>query len=226
MGLNQITQRKLSYLERGQNSNPEPELLEQVARLYEVTYEYVLAEWVKDKYGIDPSRLAMTDTRPVAIEGFEAIPLMSSKIAAGSPLVIERDPDRDTNLAFREDFVRKFTKPICFHLGPKERSMEPTIQPGDVVVVDQNVEKRTKPKAGRIFAVNFGALGETPGGAVKRVEIDTERELMLISSENPDKANPYYATRAFDVHDKRLQDILVGEVVWFGRYVVSKGKWW
>ena len=220
-----ITRQVLLRLEAGKTRDPQPKVLKQMASLYGISYAGLIGELMEHLYGVTSAELEST-ARPVAIEGFVAVPLMADPIAAGSPLVIEPDENRDSSLAFREDFTRRFTRPICFRLGARERSMEPLLQPNDVVVVDQNLDKRKSPRAGRMFAVSFAALDEEPGGAIKRVEVDTKQKLMLISSENPDKSNPYYATRAFDVHDKRLQDILVGEVVWFGRYVVSKGKWW
>ena len=54
--------------------------------------------------------------------------------------------------------------------------MLPRIEPGDVVLIDQNVDRRKHPKAGHIYAVNFGPLTGDDGGAVKRIELAARGE--------------------------------------------------
>ncbi len=98
--------------------------------------------------------------------------------------------------------------------------MLPTLEPGDVVVIDQNPDRRRSPKAGHIYAVNFSPLTGDDGGAIKR--IDLSGGTMIVSSDNTDKrAHP---PQAFTVPDVNLLDALVGEVVWTGRYLGSGKK--
>ena len=161
-----------------------------------------------------------TDHPRTTIEGFVALPLLANPIAAGQPLAIAPDPDRDRTLSFRETVVRKFTRPICLRIGPREESMLPTLEPGDVVVIDQNPDRRRAPKAGHIYAVNFGALTGDDGGAVKR--IDLSGSTLVVTSDNMDKRA--YPPQVFNVTDVNLLDALVGEVVWTGRYLGSGKK--
>ena len=98
--------------------------------------------------------------------------------------------------------------------------MLPTLEPGDVVVIDQNPDQRRSPKAGHIYAVNFGPLTGDKGGAVKR--IDLSGSTMIVSSDNTDKRA--YPPQAFNMTDVDLLDALVGEVVWTGRYLGSGKK--
>ncbi len=96
--------------------------------------------------------------------------------------------------------------------------MAPLIQPGDVVLIDQNIARRRRPQDGHIYAVNIGALeGDESGGGITRVEMSDG--MLIINADNPDKKR--YPTRAFSVRRQTLPGILVGEVVWFGRSLGS-----
>lgn len=63
MKLPEITQGKLSYIERGLNGNPEPELLRQLATLYETPYETILDRWVGTRY-LNPASQSGTTKSP------------------------------------------------------------------------------------------------------------------------------------------------------------------
>ena len=180
------------------------------------------AEQIADLLKVDLWRLFTRepDARETTIEGFVALPLLANSIAAGQPIAIAPDPDRDRTLSFRETVVRKFTRPICLRIGPREESMRPTLEPGDVLVIDQNPDRRRSPKAGHIYAVNFGALTGDDGGAVKR--IDLSGSTLVVTSDNMDKRA--YPTQVFNVADVNLLDAIVGEVVWTGRYLGSGKK--
>ena len=147
------------------------------------------------------------------MEGFVALPLLSRQIAAGQPLQIAPDSDHDTRLAFRRDFVTRFTRPVALRVGRKAAAMKPTIEPGDVVLIDQNLTRRGRPPAGRIFAINEQPLTGKEGGALQRV--DLSGHTLILSADHPDKAG--YPTRIFEVKVATLPDILVGAVVWVGR---------
>ena len=217
-GLTLITRQVILRLEKGQTKSIEPDVLRQIASLYGTPYRQVLASWVEHRYGVQPSALARDDT-PTAIEGFVALPLLATPIAAGAPLLVEPDPERDGSLAFREKTVRKFTDPICLRVGRREESMRPLIHPRDTVVIDRNPKRRLPPVNGCIYAVNFGPLTGEEGGALKR--IDLVDHVLIVSSDNADKA--HYPTQAFMLgHEHNLLDILVGEVVWLGRPVGSR----
>ena len=209
----------LSWLETGRTKNPDPELLRALATLYGVPFAEVAREVIRHTYAIDPQELFENEA-PTTIEGFVALPLLANPIAAGQPLAIAPDPDHDRTLSFRETVVRKFTRPTCLRIGPREESMLPTLEPGDVIVIDQNLDRRRSPKGGHIYAVNFGALTGDNGGAVKR--IDLSGSTLIVSSDNTDKRA--YPTQGFDITDVNLLDAIKGEVVWTGRYLGSGKK--
>ena len=91
--------------------------------------------------------------------------------------------------------------------------MKPTIKPDDVVVIDQNVTRRRRLPAGRIFAINDGPLTGKEGGALQRV--DLSGHALILSSDNPDKVA--HRTRTFDVGGMALLEALADEVAWVGR---------
>lgn len=210
--------------EYGWTGSPDPLRLLALARVYEVTMPQVLeALTLSRSAAAKPIRIPASladEPAPTTVEGFKAVRLLARPIAAGQPLTLEPD-EKDSSLAFRDDVVSKFKKPLCLRVGRKEESMVPTIMPGDVVVIDHHEERRRKPVDGHIYAVNYGPLtGE--GGAIKRVEV-TDNGILILISDNPDKGR--YGTKAFSLEGKNLLDIIKGEVVWYGRYVGSgKGR--
>ena len=105
----------------------------------------------------------------------------------------------------------------CRNLGRPEDATATTIQSGDVVLIDQNVTRRRKPRPGHVYAVNGDPLIGKDEGALHRVELSGRT--LVFSSDHPDKAA--YPTRTFDVPAATLPDVLVGEVVWIGRTLAS-----
>ena len=91
--------------------------------------------------------------------------------------------------------------------------MEPTIEPGDVVLIDQYLKRRRRPSDGGVYAVNEQPLTGKPGGALHRVTLSGRT--LILNSDNPDKTK--HPTRAFEIKGANLPDVLVGEVVWCGR---------
>ena len=207
----------LRWIEDGKIKNPEPGTLKALSALYGVTYEEVVAKYSQEKFEVEGRRPRL---EPQATpKDFITLPLLSTPISGGRALVIEPDADRDSSLAFKRDFVRRLTRPVALRVGRKVAAMKPTIEPGDAVLIDQNLTRRRRPPAGRIFAISEGPLTGTDSGGLQRVEL-ADRTLIL-SSDNPDKSR--HPIRTFDIKGKSLPDILVGELVWFRRYL-GRGK--
>ena len=203
----------LKWLEGGLTKNPEPELLRALSSLYEEPYGNIIQEVARQVFRIEPQELLRGDALPTSPEDFLALPLLTSPIAAGHPLFIAADADHDTRLAFRRDFVKPFTRPVVLRVGRKAATMKPTIEPGDVVLIDQNVTRRRRPSAGHIFAIDEGPLTGMDGGSLARV--DRSGQTLILSADHPDKTT--YPTRTFEVAAATLPDVLVGQVVWVGR---------
>ena len=213
-----VSYNTLRWIEDGKIKNPEPEALKALSALYDVGYEEVVANYAQERFGIDGRR--PSSEADVTVKGFTTAPLLSTPIARGRALVLEPNVDRDGSLSFRRDFVTRFTRPAALRVGKREASMIPTIEPGDVVLIDQNVSNRRRPRAGRIFAINEGPLTGSDGGALQRVELSGKT--LILSSDNSDKSR--YPTRTFEVKAATLSDVLVGEVVWCGRSMTRRNS--
>ena len=210
----------LKWLEGGLTKIPGRKLLRALSVLYGEPYGNIVQEVAKYVFGIEPHELPHGDAVPTSVEGFVALPVLATPIAAGQPLLLDPDYAHDSTLAFRKDAVKHFTRPVCLRVGRREASMAPTIQPGTVVLIDRHVERRRRPEDGHVYVVNLDALeGDDHGGAITR--IDTSGGILILASDNPNTTR--YPPRALNVTGKRLPDILVGEVVWFGRYL-GRGK--
>lgn len=205
----------LKWLEGGLTKSPRPKLLRALSALYGEPYGNMVQEVARHVFATKPHELLEGATPPTLVEGFVALPLLARPIAARHPLLVIPDPDHDTRLAFQRDFVKRFTRPVGLSVGPKEASMRPTIEPGDIVLVDQHVGRRRRPRAGCIHAINMGPLTGKAGGDLQRVELSGRT--LILSSDNPDKSA--YPTRTVDTKALSLTEILVGEVVWIARTV-------
>ena len=208
-----VSRGALRWLEGGLTKNPEPELLRALSSLYDEPYGNMVQEVARQVFGVDPQELLGDGALPTSTEDVVALPVLTSPIASGHPLLVAPDADRDTELPFRRDFVTRLTRPVVLRVGRKVAAMQPTIEPGDVVLIDQNVTRRRRPAAGRIFAINEGPLTGTDGGALQRVELSGRT--LILNADHPDKAA--YPTRTFEIKAKNLPEVLVGEVVWAGR---------
>ena len=203
----------LKWLEGGLTKNPRPELLRALSSLYGEPYGHMVQEVARQVFDIDPRDLLGDGALPTATEDFVTLPVLTAPIAPGHPLLVALDSRHDTELPFRRDFVTRLTRPVVLRVGRKVAAMKPTIEPGDVVVIDQNVTRRRRPGAARIFAINEGPLTGTDGGSLARV--DVSGHTLILNADHPDKAA--YPTRTFEIRAATLPDVLVGQVVWVGR---------
>ena len=204
----------LKWLEGGLTKNPEPALLRALSVLYGEPYGNIVQEVTKHVFGVEPHELLHWDVVPTSVEGLVALPVLATPIAEGQQLLLDPDPEHDSTLAFRKDAIKTCTRPVCLRVGRREASMVPTIQPADVVLIDRNIQRRRHPADGHVYVVNLDPLeGDDHGSAITRAE--TSDGLLILTSDNPDKQ--HYPTRTHNVRRQTLPDILVGEVVWFGR---------
>ena len=204
----------LKWLEGGLTKNPAPELLRSLSALYGEPYGNIVQEVTKHVFDIKPEQLLRPDALAASAKSFIALPLLVTPIAARHPLVLTPDPDHDERLAFRPDFAKRFTRPVCLRVGQREASMLPMIQPGDVVLIDQNIDRRRHPRHGHLYLVNLDALPDkTRGGAIRRIE--TSDTALILTADHPDKKRfPALTTTA---RRQTLTDIVVGEIGWIGR---------
>ena len=154
---------------------------------------------------------------PNAMPEFSAVPLLTSRIAAGKPLEISGEAS--AFLAFTPSTLKGLLDPVCVRVGPREESMIPTIHPKDTLLLDLNEDRRRRPSAGGIYALNV-EVGGAVGGTVKRVEL-CDRHLVLVA-DNTDRER--FPTAIVPVTERNLLDVIVGEVVWYGRYTAGSRR--
>jgi transcriptional regulator with XRE-family HTH domain len=83
--LSTVTQGRLSTLETGRNSNPDPQLLMDLAHLYSVPYDIVIKAWAKYRFGLnDGSVDAFNEKRALAAAARERVQLREGQKAAPS----------------------------------------------------------------------------------------------------------------------------------------------
>ena len=203
----------LKWLEGGLAKNPRPELLRALSVLYAEPYGNMIQEVGRHVFAITPDELAGVASPTTALEEFVALPLLARSLASGQPLEVAADPQRDSSLAFRQDFIKRLTRPVVLRVGKKDASMTPTIEPDDVVLIDQNLARRRRPTDGQIYAINTGPVTGQDGGTLQRVEF--KGGTLILSSDHLDKSA--HPTRTFAVKVAILPEVLVGEVVWCGR---------
>lgn len=154
-----------------------------------------------------PARVEVaTDEGP---QEFVSVPVLSGHIAAGPPLMVD-EREVAGYAAFPPSLLAKLgvTKPVCVRVGRYERSMRPTIEPGDTVLLDCSDSRRDQLRKDRIYAVNV-----EEGSTLKRIAV--VGGVLTLMSDNLDKDE--YPVRAIECDsDAELRSIIVGEAVWWG----------
>ena len=199
----------LRWIEDGKIKNPEPEALKAMSVLYGVSYEDLVSSYARERFGFQRG----SNSEPESAKDSIAVPVLSTPLSRQSALVIEPNVDGADSLVFGRDFLKTFTRPIVLRVGLTEASMTPTIEPGDVVLIDQNVSRRRRPRAGDIYVIHFPALADADGSGLRRVKLSGRT--LILSADNPDKSG--YPIHTFEIKAATLPDVLVGQVVWVGR---------
>lgn len=133
----------------------------------------------------------------VRVEDYLAVPLVEGRIAAGTGRIVGEEIS-DLVWVYRPEIGQRRNL-VAVKLAPDADSMEPTLHPGDIVIVDRD-DKVITPRG--IYAVRM----EPEGCAIKRVRISQGR-IWLISDNNLN-----YPPEPADTDD--LDALLIGRVIW------------
>jgi len=91
-------------------------------------------------------------------------------------------------------------------------SMRPTILPGDLVLINNQLDLRTNPKQSSLYLVRRSPnSGEA---RVKRVFFTPGSSDLTLQSDNP-----AFRPISVPIEGMRLQDLILGKVCWYGRYL-------
>ena len=137
---------------------------------------------------------------------FQEVPMLKGRIAAGQPFPV--DVRYSGSRAFTAEFLKPFTRPVLVKVGAAETSMLPTIQPNDLLLIDQSEEKRRRPEFGKAYALSL-----EEGGTVKRCEV-VDRELVIVPENMQQRG---FTLKTVNLEEKNILDIIRGEIVWLGR---------
>lgn len=180
-------------------SMPGADKLVLIARANQITIEWLAT-------GEGPMRRGHHHVGEELVGDYVAIPLYEVRAAAGAGALVEHENVVDV-LHFKESWVRQELRasPSDLYLIHVDgESMEPTLRPGDVILVDR---RDTGPARDGIYVLRMdGALlvkrlQRLPGGNLK------------VSSDNP--AYEPFVAKASDLHSEEF--VVVGRVVWSGR---------
>jgi transcriptional regulator with XRE-family HTH domain len=139
-------------------------------------------------------------------ERFREVRILKGHIAAGQPFPLETV--WSGSRVFTTEFLNRYHDPILVKVGKNETSMLPTIQPNDLLLLDQSPDRRRRPKMTHIYAVSL-----EEGGTVKRCEV-VGRELVVMPENMQQRG---FSPRTIPLADRDILDIIRGEVVWIGR---------
>lgn len=160
--------------------------------------------------GADQSRFLDSDLRalqPARHDPLIAVPLHAVHAAAGGGSFAAGDDEAQPGLSFPPDLLRRITATPAGSLkllSVSGDSMSPTLEDGDLVMVDTG---RRMPSPPGIFILDDGV-----GLVAKRVDAipNTSPPRLRLSSDNPAYSN--YQRLIDEVH-------VVGRVVWFARNI-------
>lgn len=131
-------------------------------------------------------------------------PLVSGRIAAGPGRIVDEDVESWVWIYGPELKGRRKHELVAVRIGRDERSMVPTLYPGDIVLIDRD-DPRTPSefRPGRIYAVRTSATA--PECAIKRLYV--QGGIIILSSDN----RKYPPEPAWTSDIRKL---IIGRVVW------------
>ncbi|MGE4193398.1 MAG: S24 family peptidase [Pseudodesulfovibrio sp.] len=164
----------------------------------------VSLDWLYYGHGSMSRGEPKKDTRVCADEAeLVMVPMVQARLAAGSGS-FETSGEVNGRYAFRNAFLSRRGNPSQMVLmRVSGDSMEPKIEDGDTVLIDQS---RKEPTPGRVYAVGVEDM-------VYLKMLDTLPGKMLLKSYNPDYPPIEVDTRGDHADGVRI----IGHVVWVGR---------
>jgi len=143
-------------------------------------------------------------------ENYLAVPLASMPVAAGPGIIPEESIKSWVLVWTGQEAIRHRSNLAAIEIGRGQLSMEPTLHPGDLVLIDRNDTLPQDPP-GNIYLVQSP---DDDGLAIKRVRLQrkNDQELVVFFSDNMD-----YLPEIFDLnadYEGDLRRAIKGRVVW------------
>lgn len=148
--------------------------------------------------------------KPPLAEDYLAAPLVG-EVGAGRGYIAQEDVE-SWFLVYRHVLPKPHSKDLfAVQIGPQSVSMQPTLNPGDIVLIDTAVQ-HVEAYLGRMMLVREP---DKESGMIKRVELTPAKDDTLITfySDNAARFRPMvYSLR--DEYDGDLNNAIVGRVIW------------
>lgn len=186
------TQGNVSKIEQGMI--PDGNILLRIAKCGHTTVEYLLT-------GKGPTRVSIVSYSKNSLpEGISLIKKLKGAGSAGPGLI--PDDTVDVQLAFRDDWLKKFGGPQkLVALVIEGDSMEPTLNDKDVVVVNKSISSIQS--GGGVYSMIWQGKR-----MIKRLQLNPKTKVVRIKSDNS----------RYDDFESSLKDIKIeGKLIWFGR---------
>lgn len=163
---------------------PSADLLKQIAKVLNVSIEW----------------LSPATTTQESARGFVHIPLFSGAISAGKGNLI--DNQVEAFIAFRKDWIRTRGNPKNMSLiKAKGQSMEPTIQDGDIILIDHSRQRIDSADGIWAIVVDDHIL-------IKRIELLLSAQKVKVISDN----------LKFETKEMNASEVIVnGKAIWISR---------
>lgn len=147
---------------------------------------------------------------PPQAEDYIAAPMVG-EVGAGRGYIAQEDVE-SWFLVYKHALPVAHSKDLfAVKIGPQSVSMQPTLNPGDIVLVDKEVQ-HVEAFLGRMMLVKEP---DKESGMIKRVELTPTKDDTLITfySDNAARFRPMvYSLR--DEYDGDLNNAIVGRVIW------------
>jgi len=159
---------------------------------------------------VAPGRINTDDGSAPVPEDYIAVPLAAGAVAAGRGL-IPHDEIRSWVLVWRNhDSVRFRTNLIGVEIGTGQRSMEPTLHPQDIILVDRDDFKDRFAPPGNMFLVRE----PDDSVMVKRVSIQPRNDDMMLTFYSDNVEYPPLLYSLNEDYDGDIGRAIIGRVVW------------
>ena len=131
------------------------------------------------------------------------VPLWHGLLGPGCPFPEQLDPA--VHLVFPAAFLSRFTDPILVRLAADEDAMAPSIEPGDLVLLDRAEAGRRRPRFDGIYAVALAGQSAVCHCQLVGVALVLTQEIAQRSAPLPER---------LALANRNILDLVRGRVVW------------
>lgn len=168
------------------------------------------ADQTREVCFVAPKRLSVENCNAPIPEDYIAVPLAAGEVAAGRGL-IPQDEIKSWVLVWKNQTAVQFrTNLIAVEIGEGQHSMEPTLHPKDILLVDRDDFRDRFAPPGNIFLVRE----PDDSVAVKRVSLKPRNGDVMLTFYSDNVEYPPLLYSLSEDYDGDISRAVVGRVVW------------